>query len=148
TPKEESAQEPPAKTRKEEPARKPEKQAASIDRYGDALPPGAKARLGTVKLETGSAIARRFALSADGKTIITFSHGRRVRWWNADTGKLREQRQLPVEFPYTASLSPDGRLLAGQERGGFEETPLDVWDIRSGKRLQRLRPSHEATFSP
>ncbi len=144
------AQQPHAKIRKEEPAREPEKQAASIDRSDDALPPGAKARLGTVKLETGSAFKRRFGLSPDGKTIVTFSHGRQVKWWDADTGKLREQRQLPLEFPFYASLSADGRLLAGQERGA---DILDVWDIRAGKRLQRLRPRQrdqfgDAMFSP
>ena len=146
------AQQPPAKTQTKEPARKSEKQAAPLDRYGDALPPGAKARLGTGGLRGSSNLGgTRFGLTPDGKTIVTFSDGRRVKIWDADTGKLREQRELPVKLPFDGCLSADGRLLAGRERD--YDTPLDFWDVRAGKSVQRiLLPKrfsiHSPVFSP
>jgi WD40 repeat protein len=126
--------------------------AERLDRCGDALPEGAIARLGTVWVQGRGMLARAaFGLSPDRKTIVTFTKPQLVKFWDADSGKLREQRELPLEFPFDAHLSSDGRLLVEQERGS--NTPLDVWDVRSGKRLQRLRPTHEGAiydvvFSP
>jgi WD40 repeat protein len=128
-------------------------QPATIkDNYGDPLPPGVIARLGTLKLHAADGKA---ALSRDGKTIVT-SDGRRVKYWDAADGKLREQRDLPVG-PLRSGpgeriyLSADGCMLAirVQEIG----TPLDIWDIASAKRLDRLfLPETEsldfAVFSP
>lgn len=127
---------------------------APSDRHGDPLPDGAVARLGTVWLQGSGTLDRAsFGLSSDGKTIVTFTKSRSLKIRDAATGKLRERRALPLEFPFVAYLSADGRLLAGKERGFFSKTPLDVWDIPTGKRLQRLRPTHESvlydvTFSP
>jgi WD40 repeat protein len=133
------AQQPPAR-HQEQPAR--------TDHHGDPLPPGAMARLGTLWME---AHGSQVGLSPDGKTVVTFTKDRVVKFWDAGAGKLRERRELPTNFPFTAFLSPDGRLLAGEERGF--DMPLDIWDIRAGKRLQRLRPLqgaviHGALFSP
>jgi WD40 repeat protein len=121
----------------QQPSAKQEEQAAPLDRYGDVLPPGAKARLGMLWLQRDRGAHRAcFGLTPDGKTIVTFSHGRRVKLWDADTGKLREQRELPVKLPFHGCLSADGRLLAGRERD--YDTPLDFWDVRAGKRVQRI----------
>jgi WD40 repeat protein len=122
------------------------------DRRGDKLPKGAIARLGAVWVQSSGMLSRApFGLSPDGKTIVTFTKPRLVKSCDADTGKLRERRELPLEFPFFAYVSSDGRLLAGQERGF--DMPIDVWDVRAGKRLRRLRPTHEGAiydvvFSP
>jgi WD40 repeat protein len=140
------AQQSPEKTPTAEPAAREKEQAAPLDRYGDVLPPGAKARLGMLWLQRDRGAHRAcFGLTPDGKTIVTFSNGRWLKWWDADTGKLREQRQLPLESPFfIACLSFDGRLLAGQQRGTDN---LDVWDVRAGKRVQRFeRPKQSAIY--
>src|SRR5262245_7519236 len=46
-----------------------EKQAARTDRHGDPLPPGAVARLGTVRWRPNAEIAA-LVYSADGKTLL------------------------------------------------------------------------------
>src|SRR5262249_13402374 len=65
---------------------------ARADRHGDPLPPGAVARLGTVRLRT---TATAFVLTPDGKTILTVSGGRTLGSWDPETGRLREEIHLP-----------------------------------------------------
>lgn len=129
--------------KQEEKAQAPEQpqeqagQRARTDRYGDPLPPGVRARLGTVRLR---AVMARLGLSPDGKTIITVTGGRLVKSWDAGTGKLLQQRELPVRFSsyHESYLSSDGRFLIIQEEDF--DAPIDIWDVPAGKRLHRLRP--------
>src|SRR5262245_33264055 len=69
------------------------------DRHGDALPPGAVARLGTVRLRT---TADAFLVSSDGKTLLTVSGGRTVGRWDAATGLLLGETHVPGVPGYTA----------------------------------------------
>src|SRR5688572_14417481 len=58
------------------------------DAYGDPLPDGAAARLGTLRWRAGMFIAG-FAWSPDGKWIATAdAHGRTVRLWEASSGRV------------------------------------------------------------
>lgn len=129
------AQQSPSKTPAGEPVPKQKEQAAPREFNGKAL------------------VHAQLGLSQDGKTIVTFSNRKWVRWWDGDTGKLLERRALPVDFvDADAWLSSDGRLLAGEE-GSAEERSVGVWDVRTGKRLQRLRGPqpfeiYAAVFSP
>jgi WD40 repeat protein len=106
---------------------------ARTDRHGDPLPEGVLARLGTLRLR---AVGAQVALSPDGKIILTLTKGRHLKLWDADTGKLRGQRELPVQPSDTAFLSPDGRFLAVQEPES--NRPIDVWDVTAEKGLHRL----------
>jgi RNA polymerase sigma factor (sigma-70 family) len=105
-----------------------------LDRHGDPLPEGALARFGTLRLR---AVGAQMALSPDGKTIITVIGGRLVKFWDAETGKLSGQRELPVGPSNTDFLSPDGKTLAIQVPSS--DPTIDIWDIPSGKRLRQLR---------
>jgi WD40 repeat protein len=112
------------------------------------LPEGALARLGTVRLRAAGALV---ALSPDGKTIVTVARGRVVKWYDAGSGKLVRQRELPTDISGAAFLSPDGRILAA--RAPDLDSPLDVWDVASAKRLHRLPVPpgtgvYRAAFSP
>jgi RNA polymerase sigma factor (sigma-70 family) len=115
----------------------------NTDVFGDALPPSALARLGTVRWRHGAPIY--FLALRDGKTAVSAANDRYVRVWDLATGK--EQRRFgpgPQANVYTggslvlgrvqeavAAASPDGTMLATQ----FDEPAVDLWDIASGKKL-------------
>src|SRR5438132_13960882 len=77
----------------------------SQDRYGDPLPPGPPARLGTLRQRAPDA---DLAVTADGKEVVTVGPDLTVRRFDARTGKLRTTRQLPAGRPYHTWLSPRG----------------------------------------
>jgi RNA polymerase sigma factor (sigma-70 family) len=111
------------------------------DKYGDPLPPGALARLGTVRLR---ATATAFALSGDGKTLLTCTGGRIVGRLDADTGLLLGEAYLPGAGAQYIWLSADGKTLAVAEDGG-----VGLWDVAAGKRLHLLPvPVHHLAFAP
>ncbi|HEY7312523.1 MAG TPA: hypothetical protein VH643_24375 [Gemmataceae bacterium] len=100
------------------------------DYYGDPLPAGALARMGSVQLRHEQA---QVAFSADGKMLISAAHpDRRVRFWDMATG--REARQTRIQSGVAvAGLSPDGKILAA-----FGDETLHVFDTTKGKELRRL----------
>jgi RNA polymerase sigma factor (sigma-70 family) len=59
--------------------------APAVDLYGDPLPEGAIARLGTVRFRHGGQL-QSIAYSPDGKTIASGNFGR-IMLWEAETGK-------------------------------------------------------------
>jgi RNA polymerase sigma factor (sigma-70 family) len=116
-----------------ETSRQQHEPAAQEDRYGDPLPDGTIARLGTVRLR---AVGASVALSPDGKTIIAVIGGRQVQSWDAESGKPHARRELPFQLSQFF-LSNDGRLLAGQEQGF--DSPIIIWDLAANKRRHQLR---------
>jgi WD40 repeat protein len=138
----------------------PEKPPARTDRYGDPLPEGAVARLGTVRLrhENAEGISA-VVFCPDGKSLLSAGRGRgrsgrqprHLRLWELATGKqIRrfgasdgEDLQWWVdnhEWGYsTVALSADGRLVAaaGQSR-------MELWNLTTGKRLRRTLGSFSA----
>src|SRR5712692_508486 len=61
-------------------------QMPKTDALGDALPPGALARLGTVRWRAGSPVILA-AFSPDGRSLITLGQDFSVQVWDAATGK-------------------------------------------------------------
>jgi len=96
---------------------------ARVDRYGDPLPPGALARLGTRRFRHHEALAA-VALTPDGKTVAASGPRSGVRLWEAVTGK--EQARPAGYDRYRASalaFASDGaRLLLATSDGVW------VWD--------------------
>jgi RNA polymerase sigma factor (sigma-70 family) len=119
---------------------KPDPQAPAIDGYGDALPPGAIARLGTVRFRTD---AETWALtfSRNGKMLVGNTGGRLVVW-DAATGK--ERYRLPVEAraghggggPF--AVSPDGTLAVLEYTRPNSSSKISLWELRTGKQLRGL----------
>ncbi|HEY7154650.1 MAG TPA: WD40 repeat domain-containing protein [Gemmataceae bacterium] len=125
---------PPAKqpeNKAEAPAQpRPAEKQVRKDRYGDALPTGAIARLGTVRLRHTGRISP-VVFTPDGKTAIASDQHGNVVCWDVASGK--EVRRLEKWGGYFGSLalSPDGKVLAAGDNGGR----LILWDVATGKRL-------------
>jgi WD40 repeat protein len=111
-------------------------QQARTDSYGDPLPEGSQARLGTVRFRETGAYAV-VVLAPDGKTIATATQAGSVRLLNAATGKLIRQLQVsgPGSQQQFLAFSGDGGRLAGIWPGGG----VQVWEAATGALLRQLR---------
>lgn len=103
------------------------------DRFGDPLPTGAIARLGTVRLRHGY-IVSSLVFSPDSKFLISGGWDNTIRLWEAETGK--EIRRLVGHDAEVSSvaLSNDGKTLLS----GSEDKTVRVWELETGKELRRL----------
>lgn len=118
----------------------PKSETASLTRkdyYGDPLPPGALARMGSVQLRHEKAY---LAFSADGKTLISAGRDATVRFWDMATGRQLRQTRLHLPKPSPrrrdstiAGLSPDGKVVAA-----FDEEAFHLYDATTGEKLRRL----------
>src|ERR1700720_2858360 len=92
------------------------KPAAKLDLYGDPLPPGAIARMGTVQLRQAAYGPVPLAFTPDGNTLLSASQGDHVlRSWDVGTGKQKTARRLePIAEHYWPhiELSADSGTLA------------------------------------
>jgi RNA polymerase sigma factor (sigma-70 family) len=107
--------------------RGPKPSPGAVDLHGDPLPPGALARLGTVRFRVGDGI-HSAALSPDGKTLAVVRSSGEVILWGA-SGK-----PLPVTGPLALpaggiAFSPDGRRLVTACPGN----KVKLWEAASGK---------------
>jgi WD40 repeat protein len=97
----------------------------------DELPPGAVARLGTLRLRHGEAVVS-LAFAADGKTLASAGESGSVRLWEIAGG--RQLREFPAGTGSLVRFSSDGKHLvcAGSEDG------LSLRDAVSGKIIRRF----------
>jgi WD40 repeat protein len=98
------------------------------DAYGDPLPPGALARIGTERFRHGNTV-RCVAFSPDGKILAAVGYDG-IRLWNAQTG-TQVRAFLEHVSPFASAVfSPDGRRLwlwrEGQPR---VDGSLWRWDL-------------------
>jgi WD40 repeat protein len=88
-----------------------------LDRYGDPLPDGAIARLGSVRLRHNRSV-RCVQFSPDGRTIFSGGPNDIVRCWDAETGAPKDLPGPPLRSATALTLSPDGKNLAVGHVGG------------------------------
>jgi RNA polymerase sigma factor (sigma-70 family) len=117
-----------------------ERPRARTDLYGDPLPPGAVARLGTIHLRHTAGTDMVF--SKDGKRLTSCDIGGEVRVWDVATGRLVRRTRLAWKTsehqwqnPWHISLSPDGATAAAWD-GGEKTTYL--YDTATGRERGRL----------
>jgi WD40 repeat protein len=111
-----------------------QKKALATDLYGDPLPAGAIARMGTVRLRHAGEV-RSVVFTPNGKSLITqetfFSD--EIILWDVATG--RESRRIKAEShtggPF--AVSPDGKTLANAEGHA-----IYLRELASGKVLGML----------
>jgi RNA polymerase sigma factor (sigma-70 family) len=125
----------------DEPAPVVESPVARTDSHGDPLPPGALARMGTIRWRLDAYSAEAMAVPADGKTLVTIHAAKGIVVWDATTG--RPLRQIPEDPGLRqewlgqpswsiSALSADGRKAALIPSNGA----IYVVDIATGKAQQ------------
>ena len=119
-------------------------EGAKADLYGDPLPPGAVARLGTMRLRHAQA---DIVFSKDGKRLISCGCGGEVRIWDVATGKLLRRQRLawkPGETHELAriALSPDGATAAA-----WNGQRVYIYDTDTGAERGRVSISPTLNFS-
>jgi WD40 repeat protein len=120
-------------TAQSEPKPAGEKPKAAVDLYGDPLPPGAVARLGTVRFRLKERSFRGdLAFLPDNKTILN-SDWKTLQFWDAASGRLL--RELPTEPAWVdhLRLAPDGRHLAFVAFGNKVARQVRILDVATGK---------------
>jgi RNA polymerase sigma factor (sigma-70 family) len=105
------------------------RQVDAVDMHGDALPPGALARFGTLRLVQGGR-AHHMALSPDGKQLAAGDEHGKLRIWDTSSGKELHTFDCK-EFIGAVAFAPAAtglRVAAGTKTGR-----LRVWELGSGK---------------
>src|SRR5262245_11022505 len=109
------------------------------DQFGDSLPAGAVARMGTSRLRHGSSVYF-VAFLADGKQVLSAGEDGLARLWDVATGK--EVRRFGTPEPPAADagpqivgLSPDGKTLATCGGDGL----VSLWDTTTGRATGQVK---------
>jgi RNA polymerase sigma factor (sigma-70 family) len=121
------------------------------DRFGDPLPDGALARMGTVRFRNGES-DEVMAFTPDGKALVAL--GRIGRLWDTETG--RETGSLRLENPNASFMAlavrPDGRTAVTVV---FVSGPVDAdhdflreWDLTTGRTLHEVALRREQPVKP
>ena len=113
-------------------------QEQRFDFYGDPLPPGAVARMGSIRLKHKQ-IVREILFTSDGKTLLTCGEDG-VRAWEGPSGRQRWQTSCvtPAE-PITAMLlAPSSHMLL----------PITMPPSRSLKTVSRTLCRRTAPLMP
>jgi WD40 repeat protein len=105
--------------------------APRTDLYGDPLPDGAVARLGSSRFRQAG--ISDFVFLSDGKTVLSCGRDRVLRFWDTANGKLIRTVKLEGKAGDSFALSPDGKTLAGHEDG-----LLVIWEVATGKELKTV----------
>ena len=105
-----------------------------LDRFGDPLPPGALARLGTLRWRHGDQVMT-VAFSPDGKTVASGSMDESIHLFDAKTGKLLQILRGHEGWVTCVLFTRDGKHLISC---GPDHTTR-MWDVVTGKELRKWK---------
>jgi WD40 repeat protein len=121
------------------------------DRYGDPLPPGVVARLGTQRLALPRAVFLTF--SPDGRLVAGHDGSESLRVWEVASGREVLRLTTPLFGSYGGGMSPlaftpDGKALAVS----CPDDTVRLWEIATGRESHQFgkvlgRVAHVA-FAP
>ena len=128
-----------------------------VDLYGDPLPPGAIARLGTIRLRQRTGVTG-IGFSANGRLIASCGIDQVVRVWDSDAFALRSEIALPEgKTPWAVCLTRNGSLVAAASMGAVfrdgrpQRLPptIDIYNVKTRKATlqvngMELRPRYIA----
>jgi WD40 repeat protein len=129
----------------------PEAALPKQDLFGDALPPGAALRLGTVRFRPASAAA--FLPDCKGLVVCESSM---LHLFDVSTGKEATGFPKKVTLPNAENIvvAPNGRFAAAHSDEGHQ---VVIWELNSGKQLHKFElkerhfhsiSKHGLMFSP
>jgi len=139
-------------------AKQQKQEAPAVDLYGDPLPTGALARLGTARWRHGG-ITGFVVYLPDGKRLISASHDGVFHVWEYPSGKeiqrfgpgVQEPVPPPIrfrDFAIPVAVSADCKILAYYH----DESEVRVYEVSTGKTLATLkhkgRISSQLAISP
>jgi RNA polymerase sigma factor (sigma-70 family) len=119
-----------------------ERDSPRRDSYGDPLPPGAVARMGTIRFRHGGPVVS-LAFRPTGKVLASAGHDNSIRIWELSTRKeLRRLAPAKGDFAdatqvNTVAWSRDGRYLASGT--STRDWTVRLWDAGTGKELRRFK---------
>src|SRR5262249_42128544 len=107
----------------------------------DPLPPGAVARLGSIRFRPGCTV-ESLAFAPDGRTVASGNGNGTISLWEAATGReirvLRGHRDAVL----SVAFSPDGKLLASRAGGvAYNDNSIVLWDLATGREVRRFGAS-------
>ncbi len=101
-----------------------------LDQFGDKLPRGAIARLGTIRWRH-SDYCRRVAFVGNGESLVTAGFDGAVNHWEVPSGRKLRTFGTGLGAIWGLDVSRDGRLLAI----GAERMQVHVWNVETGQPL-------------
>ena len=131
-------------------AAQPAQEKAKIDQHGDSLPPGALARMGSLRWRHGDVVSF-VAFTPDGKAVLTASLDNVVHLWDRETGK--EIHHFDIQSPQ-AGIRPGGGMIgwggAGASRFAVSQNVkllaailpnnvIQLWNVETGKEIRQFK---------
>src|SRR5262249_49351336 len=103
------------------------------DAQGDPLPAAARARIGSLRLQTVGAVY----FSPDGKLLACpdiYNEANAITLWDYASGKEVRRLYSTHGRVYGIAFSPDGRLVAATGNA----PAIQLWETATGKQLSQL----------
>src|SRR5262249_14085258 len=109
------------------------------DLLGDALPPGAVARLGTVRFRHGD-WDKMIAWSPDGKQVVSAQQGT-IRFWDPASGQLAAQIESADPVCRAFAFTPDGKQVvsAGHLKDDWRQRVTRFWDAETRQEVRTVK---------